>query len=295
MIHTMAATYTTAELCRTFGVSRSGYYAWRRGGRGIRAKANRTLGRQIEQIHRQSRGNYGSPRVTRELHAQGIRCGHGRVARIMREMGLIGAQKARFRPKTTDSSHHLPVSPNRLADLGKISRPNQAWSSDITYIPTREGWMYLSAIMDLGTRTIKGWALRDSLKTDLVIDALRQAAFRYNPLPGLIVHSDRGCQYASHEFCRQLRQLKALGSMGRTGNCYDNATMESFWSTLKTELHIRQPFNSKEEARLAIFDYIETFYNPRRRHSSLDYLSPLDFESQLMVNTIDPHVSAISG
>jgi transposase InsO family protein len=213
----------------------------------------------------------------------------------MRELGLKGAQKARFRPRTTQSQHDLPVSPNRLAPLGKISRPNQVWSSDITYIPTRQGWVYLAAVLDLASRTIKGWALRDSLKTDLVIDALRQASFRYKPTPGLIVHSDRGSQYASRDFRRHLHQLKALSSMGRTGCCYDNATMESFWATLKTELHIRQPFDSKEDARLAIFDYIETFYNTQRRHSSLDYLAPLDFESKLMSRTFHPHVSAISG
>ena len=295
MIQTMATTHATAELCRTVGVSRSGYYAWRRGGRGNRAKANRTLGELIKQIHQQSRGVYGSPRVTRDLHAQAVPCGHNRVARIMRDKGLRGVQKGRFRPKTTDSKHRLPISPNRLVDLGNISHPNQAWGSDITYIPVREGWLYLSVVMDLGTRTIKGWALRESLKTDLVVSALHQAAFRYKPPPGLIVHSDRGSQYASHEFQHQLLQLKALGSMGRTGCCYDNATMESFWSTLKTELHIKQPFNSKEEARLAIFDYIETFYNPKRRHSSIGYLPPLEFEAHLMARTFDPYLSEFSG
>jgi transposase InsO family protein len=213
----------------------------------------------------------------------------------MREMGLVGAQKARFRPKTTDSTHNLPVSPNRLADRETVTRPNQVWVSDITYLRIRTGWIYLCAVMDLCTRTIKGATVRSSLKSSLAIDALRSAAFRYTPGPGLIVHSDRGSQYAARGFRDQLDAMHALGSMSRTGCCYDNAAMESFWSTLKTELPIIQLSNSEEDARIAIFDYIETYYNPRRRHSSLGYLSPIDFEAQLIAHTFDPHVSAISG
>jgi putative transposase len=291
----MATTYPICELCRTLGASRSGYYAWRRGGRGTRARADRALGPQIAEMHRQSRSTYGSPRITRDLHAQGIRCGHNRIARLMRKMGLVGAQKARFRPKTTDSGHDLPVSPHRLADLEAVTRPNQVWVSDITYLRTRTGWVYLCAVMDLCTRTIKGVTVRSSLKSSLAVDTLRSAAFRYKPGPGLIVHSDRGSQYAAHSFRDQLDAMHALGSMGRTGCCYDNAAMESFWSTLKTELPITHLSNSEEDARIAIFDYTETFYNPRRRHSSLGYLSPFDFESQLMATTFDPHVSALSG
>ncbi len=295
MIKRMAANHRTSEACLLLGVSTSGYYAWDHGGRGNRAQANAELLSRIREVHRKSRGNYGSPRVTRELYAQGIRCGHNRVARIMRKNGLKGAQKACFRPRTTDSHHSHPISPNRLKDHQAITRPNQVWVSDITYIPTREGWSYLSAVMDLGTRHLKGWTLKDSLKADLVVDAFRRAAVRHRPGPGLILHSDRGCQYASDQFRRQLDRCKALGSMSRKGNCYDNAAMESFWATLKTEMHINQPFGSKEEAKLAIFDYIETFYNRQRLHSSIGYKSPADYEANLKTQRIVPKVSAETG
>lgn len=281
MIHALATTYSVVELCAVLEVSRSGYYAWRNGGRGNRAKANGELAEHIREIHQKSRGVYGAPRITRELHARGYRCGHNRVARIMRACGLKGAKKAGFRPRTTQSNHDQPISPNRLGEGLVISGPNQVWVTDITYIPTREGWAYLSAFMDLGTRAIKGWALRDSLKTALVSDAFLQAVSRYRPADHLIVHSDRGCQYASREFRQHLVAHKALGSMSRKGNCYDNAAMESFWATLKAEMPITRPFETKEQARLALFDYIETFYNRNRLHSSIGYRSPLDAEAQL--------------
>lgn len=295
MIRMLAATYTIAELCRTLEVSTSGYYRWIKGGRGQRAKANRELGARIKQIHKESRGTYGCPRIIKDLHELGIRCGHNRVARLMRELGLKGVQKARFRPKTTNSKHDLAVSPNRLADIEELSRPDEVYVTDITYIPIRKGWAYLCAVMDLCTRTIKGWAIRERMNADLVVDALTAAAFKYKPSPGLVVHSDRGSQYASNDFHKILKKLKALGSMGRTGCCYDNAAMESFWSTLKAEMNISEPFNSLEEARIAIFDYIDTFYNQRRRHSSLDYMSPFDFEAILLSSSNDPHLSEISG
>ena len=213
----------------------------------------------------------------------------------MRQKGLRGVQKARFKPRTTDSRHAHHLSPNRLGELGKLERPNQVWVSDITYIATKQGWMYLSALMDLGTRTLKGWALKDSLRTELVSDAFCQAVFRYRPRPGLIVHSDHGSQYASNEFRNLLARHNALGSMGRIGTCYDNAAMESFFATLKTELLRGQPFNTRQEAKEALFDYIEIFYNRQRLHSSLGYRSPLDYETQLMVETTAPFVSEKSG
>jgi transposase InsO family protein len=295
MTHSLATAYRVHELCEVFEVSRSGYYAWRNGGRAKRAKANAELTDQIRTVHRESRATYGSPRVTKDLQVRGIRCGHNRVARIMAQAGLRGMQKARFRPRTTDSRHECPISPNRLGDGVLVSEPNRVWVTDITYIATREGWAYMSAFMDLSTRTIKGWVLRDSLKSRLVVDAFLQAVWRYKPSAGLIVHSDRGSQYAAEEFRRHLSAYEALGSMSRTGNCYDNATMESFWATLKTELQLDHPFETKEEARLAIFDYIETFYNRRRLHSSIGYKSPLEFEAQLMAKITYPQVSANSG
>lgn len=295
MIRTLATDYTIRELCETFEVSRSGYYGWRNGGRGKRAKATAELAERIAQVHQQSRGAYGSPRVTKELAAQGIRCGHNRVARIMRNKGLRGAQRGRFHPRTTDSRHDDPIAPNRLQEGVALTGPNQVWVSDITYIPTHEGWVYLAAFMDLATRTVKGWSLKDSLQSELVVDAFLQAVFRHKPGPGLIVHSDRGSQYASAAFRGKLDVYKALPSMGRKGNCYDNAAMESFWATLKSELRITRPFKTKEEARLAIFDYIETFYNRRRLHSAIGYRSPIDFETQLMANSTYPCVSANSG
>lgn len=295
MIRTMATDYTVSELCETFDVSRSGYYAWRGGGRGNRARANEELAERIAAIHKESRGNYGTPRVTKALAAQGVGCGHNRVARIMREQGLRGVQRGRFHPKTTDSRHDGPIAPNRLQEGVALTKPNQVWVSDITYIPTNEGWVYLAAFMDLKTRTVKGWSLKDSLKSDLVVDAFLQAVFRHKPDPGLIVHSDRGSQYASTMFRNKLEVHKAHPSMSRKGNCYDNAAMESFWATLKSELHITHPFKTKEEARLAIFDYIETFYNRRRLHSAIGYQAPLDFDAQLMAETIYPLVSANPG
>ncbi|MCP4639395.1 MAG: IS3 family transposase [bacterium] len=294
MIGELATDFETSELCEAFEVSRSGYYAWRKGGRGHRARANAELGKRIEKIHEQSRSNYGCPRIAKELADQGIRCSRGRVARIMRARGLKGVQKGRFRPKTTDSRHDDPIAPNRLRDGVEVTGPNQVWVSDITYIPTRERWMYLAAFMDLGTRVVKGWALQDSLKSDLVVKAFLQAVFRHKPGAGLIVHSDRGCQYASATFRKHLLAHQAMASMGRTGNCYDNATMESFWATLKAELRITRPYETTEDARLAIFDYIETFYNRRRLHSAIGYQTPLNFEAQFMAGVICPHVSANS-
>jgi putative transposase len=295
MIERLATEHGTRELCELLEVSSSGYYAWSRRGSSAREKADRMLGEQIEAIHKESRGTYGSPRITEVVRARGTRCSRKRVARIMRQKGLRGVQKARFRPQTTDSRHAHQLSPNRLDGVAEVDRPNQVWVSDITYIATKQGWMYLSAMMDLGTRTLKGWALKDSLRTSLVSDAFSHAVFRYRPQPGLIVHSDHGSQYASNEFRNLLARHKALGSMGRIGNCYDNAAMESFFATLKTELVRGQPFNTRQEAKQALFDYIEIFYNRQRLHSSLGYRSPVDYEAQLMVENTAPYVSEKSG
>lgn len=281
MIQSLATDHDVIELCGLLEVSTSGYYAWVGRKPGKRQRANQDLTEQIREVHKASRKTYGSPRITRALRKQGVKCGKKRVARIMKENKLRGAQKARFRPRTTDSRHDLPISPNRLEEIEFIEHLNQIWASDITYIPTLEGWLYLAAFLDLKSRKITGWRIRDNMKTDLVEDAFRQAVFRTKPPPGLIVHSDRGCQYASHQFRTLLDQQKALSSMSAKGNCFDNAAMESFWATLKSELGITKPFKTKENARLAIFDYIEVFYNRRRMHSAIGDLSPLDYESQL--------------
>ena len=270
------------RLCELFEVSASGYYDWRDRPACERKKADKTLAERITAVHKASRKTYGSPRILVALRKQGVKCGKKRVARIMKENEIKGAQKARFRPRTTDSRHSDPISPNRLELIEFIDHLNQIWASDITYIPTLEGWVYLAAFMDLKSRKITGWCLRDNMKTDLVEDAFLQAVFRHRPGSGLIVHSDRGSQYASHQFRKTLAQHGCISSMAGKGHCYDNAAMESFWATLKTDLNINQPFKTKEEARLAIFDYIETFYNRFRLHSGLGDLSPLDYELKLV-------------
>jgi len=295
MIEKLATEHSTSTACDLLGVSQSGYYAWRGRDPSPRAQEDQRIGERIKVIHETSRGTYGCPRVARSLRNEGIRCGKKRVARLMREQGLKGSQKARFRPRTTDSSHDSPISPNRLRTIPEITKPNHVWVSDITYIPTREGWRYLAAIMDLGTRNIKGWSLKDSLHTDVVAEAFVQAAFRYKPDPGLIMHSDRGCQYASEQFRELLSTHKALGSMSAKGNCYDNAAMESLWATLKSELDINEPFETEEEARRVIFEYIEVFYNRQRMHSSLGYESPVDYETKLMHKSTTPQLSILSG
>lgn len=271
MIQELATEYPVSEACPLLDVSYSGYYAWKSREPSSRERENQQLGEQIKGIHEASRKTYGAPRVLRALRDDGIRCGKNRVARIMRENGIRGVQKARFRPRTTDSRHNDPISPNRLSAIGSIACPNQVWVSDITYIPTREGWGYLAAVMDAGTRQIKGWRFKDSLKTDFISEAFLQAVFKHRPAPGLIFHSDRGCQYASEPFRNLLTEHHALGSMCATGNCYDNAAMESFWATLKNELNIKKPFNTREEAQRILFDYIEVFYNRQRMHSSIGY------------------------
>jgi transposase InsO family protein len=280
MIQTLAIEHDVTELCELYGVSASGYYDWAGRKPSKRALANQDLAGRIQEAHAASRKTYGSPRVAKDLRKKGVRCSRKRVARIMRQNGLQGVQKARFKPRTTDSRHDLPISPNRLAELPEVSHINQVWASDITYIPTQEGWLYLAAFLDLKSRKIKGWAIRDHMRTELVESAFLRAVFRERLGAGLIVHSDRGCQYASRDFRALLDRHHALGSMSAKGNCYDNAAMESFWATLKADLRITKPYPTKEAARRAIFDYIEVFYNRRRIHSAIGDLSPLDYEQQ---------------
>lgn len=269
------------DLCELYEVSSSGYYQWLTHRPGRRETERQILGAKIEKIHHESRCNYGSPRIWKRLLGMGEKVSKKRVAGIMREMGIKVRQKASYKPRTTDSKHNLLVSENLLAGIGEIEKVNQVWVGDITCIPTLEGWMYLAAFMDLKSKKIKGWRLRDNMKAELVTDAYMHGYFTHRPPAGLIVHSDRGSQYASSSFREALGRTGAIGSMAGKGYCYDNAAMESFWATLKKELNITQPFKTKEEAKRAIFDYIEVYYNRQRIHSAINYLSPVDYEAKV--------------
>jgi len=278
----MSAAFHIQPLCEFFGVSRSGFYSWRKvqDTPSPRDLANRKLIQRIRQIHEDHRGLYGSPKVTRALRQEGLKCGHNRVARLMRREGLRGVPSKGFVPRTTDSKHSNPVAPNRLAQLP--SPPvelNEVWVSDITYLPSNDGWLYLAAVMDLASRKIIGWHLEDHLQTSLPLRALHRAVSARKPVSPVIHHSDRGCQYTSREYNQALQHAGLLPSMSATGSCYDNAAMESFWSILKREIGVTR-FPSQPEARRQIFDYIEVFYNRQRLHSSLGYQSPETFEKE---------------
>jgi transposase InsO family protein len=276
----MSHEHPIAALCPLLGVSRSGYYAWRAAQQnpGPRAAANRTLAQALEKQFQRSRGTYGSPRLTQALRRCGHRCGRHRVARLMRQMQLVARPRRRFRPQTTDSRHAHPVAPNRLAQRGAPTAANQVWVADLTYLATAEGWLYLAAIMDLYSRRIVGWAFSDSLASGLVLAALRMALQHRRPPRDLLLHSDRGVQYACGAHRAELERHGLVASMSRAGNCYDNAAMESFWSSLKTELPLESG-GSRLRVQAAVFDYIECFYNRERLHSALGYKSPVDFEN----------------
>ena len=276
----MKAEHAILTLCQHLHVSPSGYYDWqkRRAQPALRTTQNQVLAKEIQVIHAQSRHTYGSPRIVAELRQQGRRHGRNRVARIMQETGLCGRQKGRHRVQTTNSKHDQPIAPNHLAEAPKATGPNQLWATDITYIETQEGWLYLAAVLDLYSRKIVGWAMSDRIDTALVLAALGMALLHRQPPAKLLFHSDRGVQYASGDFRQALQAAHLVASMSRKGNCYDNATMESFWSTLKLELVYRGQFATHAAARTQIFDFIEVFYNRQRRHSALNYHSPVDFE-----------------
>lgn len=277
----MSDEHPIQRLCAVFAVSRSGYYAWSQASGSARARQEAQLRLKIAAVHRQSRETYGSPRITIELRAQGERVGRHRVARLMRQAGLRGRQKRRYRVRTTDSRHSHPIAPNRLATLPVPTQPDRVWVSDLTYVPTDEGWLYVAGVLDRCSRCLVGWAMGSTLDTAVPLAALLMALRQRQPGPGLIHHSDRGVQYASADYRAVLAAHGLVASMSRQGNCYDNATMEAFWSSLKNELIHRRRFATRAEARTAIFDYIEGFYNRTRRHSALGYQSPLDYESTL--------------
>jgi len=279
----MKADHPVLALCLHLEVSPSGYYAWqkRRVCPGPRAVEDWALAQEIDQIHTRSRKTYGAPRVEQELRKKGRCHGRNRVARLMKEKGLCGRQKARYRVQRTDSNHDQPLAPNRLAQAPKATAPNQLWVADITYIETQQGWLYLAAILDLYSRKIVGWAMSERVDTVLVLRALAMALLHRSPPANLLLHSDRGVQYASEDYRQALSRARLIASMSRKANCYDNAAMESFWSTLKLELVYRRRFDTRAQATTEIFDYIETFYNRQRSHSALGYHSPVDFELQL--------------
>jgi putative transposase len=267
------ASFPVRLLCRVVGAAASGFYAWLRRGPARREVADRGLGARVEAVFAASRGTYGSPRVHAELRAQGVRVGRNRVARLMREGGLSATVRRRA-PRTTDSRHGHPVAPNLLGRRFAADRPDAVWLADISYLPTGEGWLYLAVIKDMATREIVGWSMADSLGADLACDALLMAIRRRRPPRGLLHHSDRGVQYASEPYQAILARHGFRCSMSRRGNCLDNAPMESFFGSLKTELVHRTAFPTREAARRAVFEYVEAFYNRRRRHSALGFLTP---------------------
>jgi len=269
-------------MCRALEVSRSGYYAWRKRPASRRSMKNRLLLERIKEVHKNSRKTYGSPRVHRQLLAEGERCGRGRVERLMSANGIRAKQKRKF-VATTDSKHDLPVAENILQREFHVEEPNRVWLSDITYIPTDEGWLYLAGVLDLCSRTAVGWSMGESLETGLVLDALKMAHQRRRPGDGLIHHSDRGSQYASDDYGDLLKSYGMQMSMSRKGDCWDNAVMESFFGTLKKELIHNRRYRTRAEARQDIFEFIEVFYNRERLHSSLGYMSPADYEKQIAV------------
>ena len=293
-IHTEKATYPVRMLCRTLVVSASGFYAWCRRGLSQRAREDAALKVEIRAAHAASNKTYGSPRVHEELKAEGQHVGRKRVARLMREEGLEGQRKRRFRV-TTDSRHSYPIAPNALHRDFAASAPNKVWVTDITYIWTREGWIYLAAILDLFSRRVVGWSADSYIDRTLAIDALGMALRTRCPEAGLIHHSDRGIQYASGDYQQLLREHGITCSMSRKGDCWDNAVAESFFSTLKAELVYRTDFVSRSQAYALLFDYIEAFYNGRRRHSANGYVSPVEHEAAAARNGYAPSLQLQGG
>lgn len=277
LVDSEKAAFPVAVLCEAVGVSRSAYYAWRRSVPTGREQANERILAEIRAIHVENEARYGSPRMLDELRDRGHQVGKHRVARLMRENGVWARVRRRFR-HTTDSRHKLPIAPNLLGQRFTAAAPNQAWVGDITYIWTAEGWAYLAVLLDLYSRRVIGWALRKSLSRELAVSALEHALTCRKPPPGLIQHTDRGCQYASHEYRSLLDKHGLRCSMSAAGNCYDNAVSESFFATLKKELVHGCAFETRSEAYDAISDYIENYYNSKRRHSAAGNQSPINFE-----------------
>jgi putative transposase len=279
------AKYAVATLCRVLGVSPSGYWAWRRRQPSIRAQVDGVLSGQIVAIHQASRGTYGAPRIHAELASVGTHCGRKRVARLMRQAGLAGCH--RRRPfHTTRRDPHAELAPDLVQRIFVARAPNVLWLADITYVPTlKEGFLYLAVILDVFSRRVVGWSMADHLHAELVVGALEMAVWNRRPGDGLIHHSDHGCQYTSLLFSERCQAVGIRCSMGSVGDCYDNAMAESFFATLECELLAPKTFQTQVEARTALFEYLEVFYNRQRRHSALEYLSPDAYERRWATQT----------
>jgi transposase InsO family protein len=269
--------FRVQRMCRVLKVSRSGYYRWCRSSEGLRAREDRKLLVQIRVAYEKSRGRYGSPRIYRELHEQGVRCGKHRVERLMRQDGLRARRRRSFKVTTRSAAGH-PVAPNQLNRQFCVARLDTVWAGDITYVETLEGWLYLAVLLDLCSRRVVGWACSDRITHDLVLWALERAFEQRRPQRGLLHHSDRGSQYTCEEYRTALNRQGLEVSMSRRGDCYDNAVVESFFSTLKAELEGYGGYETRRQAQAELFEYIEIFYNRQRRHSSLGYLSPAAYE-----------------
>jgi putative transposase len=284
--------HPVSRLARVLGVSRAGFYAWQGRPPSRRARQDAALTKRINKIHEETDGIYGAPRIQAELADEhDVHVGQKRVARLMRAAGIYGVSRRRFRVGTTSPGGEAPAAPDLVRRDFTAERPNQLWFADITYVPTWQGWLYLAAVIDACSRYCVGWSMRDDLKADLVYDALGMAVTRRRPDADLIHHSDRGSQYRSLVFGKLLAESGVMPSMGSRGDAYDNAAMESFNASIKTELINRRRFKTKDEARSAIFHYIEVFYNPRRRHKGLGQKSPAAYEKMLATASLEPTTS----
>jgi putative transposase len=273
--------YPVEICCEVLEVSRAGYYAWRDRPVSARQRRRDELAEKIQTVHQENRRVYGSPRITEALVAQGETVCENTVAKVMKQRQIKAKTTKKFIPSTTDSAHANPVADNVLNREFTAGRPNQKWAVDITYIPTDEGWLYLAGVIDLCSRMIVGWSMADHMRTELVSDALQMAIERRQPNGPLIHHSDRGVQYTSDDYMHLMESHNMLPSMSRKGNCWDNAVAESFWSTVKKEHVNHEHFATRAQARASIFEYIEVFYNRKRLHSSIGYMSPEAFEASL--------------
>lgn len=293
-----AKEYAVVTMCRVLEASKAGYYAWvirsMSTCTSVRAKSNAKLTDRIRLIHSESRRTYGSPRIHAELKGCGVNCSRKRVERLMREEGISGKRKLKIRVRTTDSAHAYPVAANVLdRQFSEVKEMDRVWASDITYIPTFEGWLYLATVLDLCSRRVVGWSMKHTLERSIAIDALSMALESRNPLPGtLLHHSDRGSQYACGDYRSLLGFHEITCSMSRVGDCWDNAVAESFFATLKTELIDGVIWQTREHARRAIFEYIEVWYNRERRHSSIGYMSPADYEQKLILQRMEATATA---